>query len=72
MKALKLKYEADIAASVINLNNYNQNSVGVAEHPDIIASMDMLVEEIADARDKLTVIEDFISKNQYFSESPND
>gem|GEM_PF-1730378 len=62
MKALRLRYEADMAASLVNLNNYKQNLVGVAEHPDVVASMDVLIEKIADAREKLAVVEDFISK----------
>lgn len=62
MKALRLRYEADMAASIVNLYNYKQNLVGVAEHPDVIASMDVLIEKIADAREKLAVVEDFISK----------
>jgi len=62
MKALRLRYEAEMAASIVNLNNYKQNLVGVAEHPDVIASMDVLIEKIADAREKLAVVEDFISK----------
>ena len=39
LKALRLKYEAQVASAIINLDNYKQNSVGVAEHPDIISSM---------------------------------
>lgn len=62
MKALRLRYEAEMASSIVNLDNYKQNLVGVAEHPDVIASMDVLIEKIADAREKLAVVEDFISK----------
>ena len=62
MKALRLKYEAEMAASLVNLDNYKQNLVGVAEHPDVIESMDILIERIADSREKLAVVEDFIAK----------
>ena len=62
MKSLRLRYEADMDASLVNLNNYKQNLIGVAEHPDVIASMDVLIEKSADAREKLAVVEDFISK----------
>jgi len=60
LKALKLKYEAQVASSIINLNNYEQNSVGVAEHPDIVSSMDALIGAIAEAREKLEVVEELM------------
>ena len=60
LKALKLKYEAQVASSIINLNNYEQNSVAVAEHPDIVSSMDALIGAIAEAREKLEVGEELM------------
>ena len=62
LKALKLNYEAALAVSMANLRNYMINGVGVAEHPNIIASMDVLVEEIATAQEKLAVVEDMLKK----------
>jgi len=60
LKALKLNYEAALAVSRVNLRNYMINGVGVAEHPNIIASMDGLVNEIAAAKEKLAVVEDML------------
>ena len=62
LKALKLNYEALLVVAMVNLRNYMNNSVGVAEHPNIIASMDVLVEEIATAQEKLAVVEDILKK----------
>ena len=62
LKALRLKYEAKVASAIINLDNYKQNSVGVAEHPDIISSMDSLIGEIAEAREKLEVVEELMEQ----------
>ena len=45
--ALKMTYEAEIATATANLENYLYNSVGVAEHPDIIKSMDAMIDKIA-------------------------
>ena len=56
--ALKMTYEAEIATSTANLENYRYNSVGVAAHPDIIKSMDAMIEKIAAAREKILVIEE--------------
>jgi|TARA_R100000353_G_scaffold66931_2_gene52043 phosphatidylserine/phosphatidylglycerophosphate/cardiolipin synthase-like enzyme len=56
--ALKMTYEAEIATATANLENYLYNSVGVAEHPDIIKSMDAMVEKIAAAKEKILVVEE--------------
>ena len=39
--ALRLKYEAERAEAETNLLNYFKTSVGVAEHPNIIETMDI-------------------------------
>jgi hypothetical protein len=43
-EALKAKYEAQIMEAKANLENYLDNKVGVAEHPNIVESADTLVE----------------------------
>jgi len=56
--ALKKKYEADIAVAKTELDTYFESSVGVAEHPHIIESMDVLVTELANAEEKLKCLLD--------------
>ena len=56
--ALKMTYEAEIATATANLENYLYNYVGVAEHPDIIKSMDAMIEKIAAAKEKILVVEE--------------
>ena len=56
-KALKKKYEADIAIAKAELDNYFESSVGVAEHPHIIESMDILLTQLANAEEKLKSLE---------------
>jgi len=51
--ALRRKYEADIAIAKAELEVYFESSVGVAEHPHIIESMDKLITELANAKVKL-------------------
>ena len=43
-----------------NLKNYVDNSVGVAEHPDIVGSMDAMISAIAEAKEKLDVVEELM------------
>ena len=56
--ALRRKYEADIAIAKAELEVYFESSVGVAEHPHIIESMDKLITELANAKEKLECLLD--------------
>ena len=56
--ALKRKYEADIAIAKAELDTYFESSVGVAELPHIIESMDKLMTELANAQEKLACLLD--------------
>ena len=56
--ALRRKYEAEIDCARANVQVYLQHPAGVAEHPDIISSVDSHVQIIAEARDKLQEIEE--------------
>ena len=56
-KALKKKYEADIAIAKAELDNYFESSVGVGDNPHIIESMDLLMTQLANAEEKLKCLE---------------
>ena len=60
LEALKLRYESEIMVATTNLKNYVDNSVGVAEHPDIVGSMDAMISAIAEAKEKLDVVEELM------------
>ena len=49
--ALRKKYQADIAIAKAEFENYLEGSVGVAEHPHIIESMDILLTQLANAEE---------------------
>ena len=55
-EALKVRYEAEIMEAKANLENYLDNKLGVAEHPNIVESADTLVEQLASAEDKLRTL----------------
>ena len=57
LKALEMKYEADIEIIQLNLKNYLDNAVAVAEHPNIVQDIDDLVEALATAQEKLNTIQ---------------
>jgi len=55
--AMKRMYEAEIAVYEAEVNNYIDNPVAVGEHGNLIETMDNLVGKIAEAEDKLIVLE---------------
>ncbi len=56
LNVLKKKYEAEIEIIQANLHNYLNNSVGVADHPDIMKDIDDLVAALANAQEKLETV----------------
>ena len=59
IKALRTKYEGEMAAAYANIQVYLINPAGIGEHPDIIAALDTMVGEYAAAQEKLEVLNDF-------------
>lgn len=60
LNALKKRYEAQIAEAVATIGIYLDHSVGIGEHPQHIEELDKLVGKIAEAEDKLKVIERYV------------
>ena len=59
LNALRAKYEAEIAEADATANIYLDNSVGIGEHPQHIEEVDNLIEKIANAKEKIDVLEEF-------------
>ena len=59
LEALRLKYEAEIAEADAIANIYLENSVGIGEHPQHIDEVNKQVEKIANAKEKLEVLDEF-------------
>ena len=56
IKALRKKYEAVIEEAKATAEVYLHRPVGISEHPQFIEELDKLINTIAEAEDKLTVI----------------
>ena len=56
LKALKKRYEAQIAESSTTINIYLTNSVGICEHPQHLDEIDKLLQVIVDAEEKIKLI----------------
>ena len=59
LNALRAKYEAEIAEADATINIYLENSVGIGEHPQHIDEVNKLIEKIANAKEKLDVLDEF-------------
>ena len=56
-QALIAKYKGEIAQAQANIEVYLTNPVGIGEHPDIIEAIDSQMEIIAEAQDKLLILD---------------
>lgn len=54
--ALKSKYESEILQAKATLLVYFNNPVAIGEHPQHLEEMDKLLSDIADANDKLEML----------------
>ena len=59
LEALRARYEAEIAEADATINIYLNNSVGIGEHPQHIDEINKQVEKIANAKEKLDVLDEF-------------
>jgi len=59
LDALEARYEAQISEADATVKIYLENSVGIGEHPQHLDEIDKLFQKIADAQEKLKVIEEF-------------
>ena len=59
INALRLKLEGEVAVARANIEVYMTSSVGIGEHPDLVAAIESQFDVIANARDKLDAIDEF-------------
>tara|TARA_B100000029_G_C17596722_1_gene964415 strand:+ start:1817 stop:2053 length:237 start_codon:yes stop_codon:yes gene_type:complete len=56
IEALADKYRGEIAAAKANVKVYLENPAGIGEHPDVVAAIDSQIQLIANAQEKLDII----------------
>ena len=59
LKASRLHFKAHIEKHRINVENLLEKGVGVAEHPDIMETIEKELEIIAEYHDKLEVLKHY-------------
>jgi len=59
IEALEARYNAEIAEAEATIKIYLENSVGIGEHPQHLEEVDKQVQKIADAQEKLQVLQSY-------------
>ncbi len=59
IKALEDKYNAEVSQAHATIAIYLSKSVGIGEHPQHVEEVDKLVDKIAQAEEKLNVLQRF-------------
>ena len=59
LDALCKKLEGDIAMAHANINAYDRQVVGIGEHSEIVQAIELEVEKLATAQDKLSTIKKY-------------
>ena len=62
--ALLIKYEGEIASAKANIQVYLHQSVGIGEHTDIVGALDIEVEKMAHAEEKLLAVRNHFVPSQ--------
>jgi hypothetical protein len=57
--ALDARYNAQIAEAEATIKIYMEQSVGIGEHPQHIDEVDKLIQKIAEAEEKLGILESY-------------
>lgn len=60
LNALRMRFEAEMECHRVNVENYLKNPAGVAEHPDIIESIEKELASMAEYQDKLEMLDEFL------------
>ncbi len=60
LKALQRRYMAEIAEADANIEVYLKHPAGVAEHPDMVSTIDTQIDRIASAEDKLQALNRYL------------
>ena len=56
LRALEKKLEGDIAVATANIQVYNEKPAGIGEHPEVVQAVEVEVQKLADAQDKLQAV----------------
>ena len=61
---LNCRYKAEIEDALYKIQCYSEHELVIPEHPDITAEVDKLLQKIAEAEDKMAVMELHYDQNK--------
>ena len=62
LKALIAKLNGEVEVAKANIQVYLHNAAGIGEHPDIVEAMEVQIEKIAIAEEKIETIQKHFSR----------
>ena len=68
LTALAMKLEGDIAIAKANIQVYQNQSVGIGEHPEIVQAIELEVAKMAEAQDKLDTVNVLLNEKEFIQE----
>ena len=60
LKALKKRYEAQVAEGIATINIYLKHPDGIGEHPQHLDEIDKLLEKVKEAEEKISLIDRWV------------
>ena len=63
-KVLTYRYNAEIQDALYKIKCFSEQELLIPEHPDITAEVDKLLQKIAEAEDKLSVMRKYYGQNK--------
>ena len=63
-RTLLKRYEATIEDSLYKIKSFNENNIIIPEHIDITGEIDKLLQIIAEAEDKLSIMRKYYGRNK--------
>lgn len=68
LSALAKKLEGDIAIAKANIQVYQNQSVGIGEHPEVVQAIEMEVAKMAEAQDKLDTVNQLLNEKEFIQD----
>ena len=59
LQALEDRYNADISSAEATIKIYLEKPVGIGEHPQHLDEVDKLIDKIAQAEEKIKILQEF-------------
>ena len=68
LSALAKKLIGDIAIAKANIQVYQNQSVGIGEHPEVVQAIELEVAKMAEAQDKLDTVNVLLNEKEFIQE----